>query len=306
MKGFYIYCIRQGAKKIKAKGVEFGRDIGAIAFRDIEAVVSEVDLSKFNAKTINPVRNFHSKRNKNYKEIGRSSLVKTKDWDVIISNGIKDKFQEDVKWAEKNIKRHHKVIVEANEAGAVIPMKFGTFYKTKKGLEAMLKKYYRKFKNLLSRLKDKQEWGVKGYLEYKRFADLLKTKNKKIKELEKKRASVPEGVKWYVDRKGDELIAGQIEYEVEEELKRIVDKLEKQAEEIRVNDPLPKELSEPGKDMVLNVACLVRNDTFKKFKVIFQKLEKECVASGITLTMSGPWPPYNFVEINEKAQDIPK
>jgi hypothetical protein len=265
MKGFYIYCIRRDAKKIKAKGVEFGRDIGAIAFRDIEAVVSGVDLSKFNAKT------------------------------------IKDRFQGDAKWAEKNIKRHHEVIVEANKAGAVIPMKFGTFYKTKKSLEAMLKKYYRKFKSLLGRLKDKQEWGVKGYLEYKKFADLLKTKNKKIKELEKKRVSVPEGMKWYVDRKGDELIAGQIEYEVEEELKRIVDKLEKQAEEIRLNDLLPKELSEPGKDMILNVACLVRNDALKKFKAMFQELEKECAAPGITLTMSGPWPSYNFVEINEKA-----
>lgn len=268
MKGFYIYCVCIGADagKIKAGGVEFGLVPRAIAFKDIEAIVSEVDLSKFNAKT------------------------------------IKDKLQEDAKWTEKNVKRHHEVIAEANKTRAVIPMKFGTLYKTKKNLEAMLAKYYRKFKNLLLRLKDKQEWGVKGYLEYEKFAGILKNKNKEIRKLEKKRSSVSEGMKWYVDRKSDEMIAGQLEHEVEEELKKIVDKLERHAQAIKLNDLLPKVVGEPGKDMILNAACLVRNDALDSFRASFEELAKKCAASGIILEMTGPWPPYNFVEVaNEKA-----
>lgn len=277
MKGFYIYCVRRRAdvKKIsakggsalgeKAKGIEFGSEAQPIPFKDIEAVVSEVDLSKFSAKT------------------------------------IKEKLQEDAKWTEKNVKRHHEVVAEANKTGAVIPMKFGTLYKTKKNLEAMLKKYYGRFKKLLVQLADKQEWGVKGYLEHKKFAEILKNKNKEIQKLEKKRSSVSEGMKWYVDRKSDELIAGQIEHEVEEELQRIMKKLEKHAEEIRLNDLLPKEVGEPGKDMILNAACLVRNDALGNFKSLFQELAAECETTGIALIMTGPWPPYNFVEIaNEK------
>ncbi|KKS38463.1 MAG: hypothetical protein A3G49_05070 [Candidatus Sungbacteria bacterium RIFCSPLOWO2_12_FULL_41_11] len=279
MKGFYIYCVRGGAgpegvasrrpygvKKIKSKGVDFGSRAEAFSFQDIEAIASEIDLSKFNAKT------------------------------------IKEKLQEDAKWTEKNVKRHHEVIAEAEISGAVIPMKFGTLYKTRKNLEAMLKKHYTKFKALLLRLKDKQEWGVKGYLEYKKFSEILKNKNKELKTLEKKRSSVPEGMKWYVDRKSDELVAGQIEREAEDRLSRIIDQLEKQAAGIRLNDFLPKEVSEPGKDMILNAACLVSNDRLEAFQSLLRSLIRECDAEGITLILTGPWPPYNFVDIkDEKA-----
>jgi len=266
MRGFYIYCVRGGAGKIKSKGVDFGSKAEAFPFQDIEAIASKVDLSKFNAKT------------------------------------IKEKLQEDAKWTEKNVKRHHEVIAEAQKTGAVIPMKFGTLYKTKKNLEAMLKKYYGKFKKLLAQLADKQEWGVKGYIEHKKFVEILKNKNKEIQKLEKRRSSISEGMKWYVDRKSDELIAGQIERGVEEELQRIIKKLEKHAEEIRLNDLLPKEVGESAKDMILNAACLVRNDALDNFKTLFQELADECDANGIALIMTGPWPPYNFVEIkNEKA-----
>ncbi len=266
MKGFYIYCVRGSAGKIKTKGVEFGDGAYAIAFKDIEAVISEVDLSKFNAKT------------------------------------IKEKLQEDAKWTEKNVKRHHEVIAEANKTSAVIPMKFGTLYKTQKNLEAMLKKHYAKFKALLLRLKDKQEWGVKGYLEYKKFVEILKNKNKEIQKLEKKRSSISEGMKWYVDRKSDELVASQIELEAEDRLSRIVDQLEKQAAGIRLNDLLPKEINEPGKEMILNAACLVSNDRLEAFQSLLRGLARECDVAGITLILTGPWPPYNFVDIkNEKT-----
>ena len=268
MKGFYIYCVRlgRGTGKIKVKGIEFGSEVHSILFKDIEAVVSEVDFSKFNVST------------------------------------IKEKLQEDAKWTEKNVKRHHEIIAEANKMSAVIPMKFGTLYATKKNLEAMLVAHYEKFKSLLLCLKNKQEWGVKGYLEYKKFAEILKKKNKEIQKLEKKRLSVPEGMQWYVGRKSDELIAGKIEYEVEEKLRKIINTLDKGAEEIRLNDLLPNVMSEPGKDMILNVVCLVKNDVLDKFHVMFQELLGECESVGITLTLTGPWPPYNFVEIkNEKT-----
>ena len=116
MKGFYPYCIRLHAAK--AKTVSAG--VRAILFKDIEAIVSEIDLSKFNEKT------------------------------------VRDKLQTDLKWTEKNIKRHHDIIAKAYETGTVISLKFGTLFETKKSLEAMLKKHYRKFKKLLAKLNDKQ------------------------------------------------------------------------------------------------------------------------------------------------------
>lgn len=266
-KGLWVYCIRHlidGGNK-ELKGIQPGAHARFLPFRDMEIAVSGVDIEQFNERT------------------------------------LKEKLENDAKWTEISVRLHHKIIEEVGKnSEVVIPMKFGTIYKTRKNLEAMLKKYYAKFKELIERLKNKQEWGVKAHLEYKKFAELLKRKNKEIKKLEKKRSSVPEGMKWYIDRKSDELVAAQHEKEVEKCLQHMVKQLEKYAEEVAFNDLLPKEVNEPGRDNVLNAACLVKNDNVDKFQDLLQELQKEYDPMGITLIITGPWPPYNFVDIKNE------
>ena len=262
VKGFYIYCVRAreaGGKKIKIRGIEFGGKISAIPFKDIEAVVSDVDLSQFNEKK------------------------------------IEDKLQEDPKWTEKNIRAHHDVIAKVYETSTVIPMKFGTIFKTKKSLEAMLKKHYRKFKRLLAGLSDKQEWGVKIYLEYEKFVEFLKKENKEVKKLEKEKSAMPKGTQWYADKKIEESVAAQFEEEVEKQLQGVVKRLEDCCEQMVLCDLLPKEAMEAGKDNVFNAACLVDNNKLDAFKKLLQRLEKEYDQIGGALIATGPWPSYNFV-----------
>lgn len=271
MRGFYLYCICEAdagqkpvslglKKKIKTKGIESGEKVFAIPFKNIEAVVSEVDLSQFNEKK------------------------------------IKDKLQEDPRWTEKNIRRHHDVIAQTYKTSTVIPMKFGIMFKTKKSLEAMLKKYYKEFKRLLAELSGKGEWGVKIYLEDEKFAEFLKKENKEIKKLEKERSAMPEGRRWYVEKKVEESIAAQFEEKMEQRLQAVVKRLEDCCEEVIICDLLPKEVTEAGKDNIFNAACLVNNNKLDVFKKLLLHLEKEYEQIGGALKVTGPWPPYNFVQ----------
>ena len=53
VKGFYVYCIRaHGVNGGKMKGIDNGGEIKSIPFKDIEALVSEVDFSRFDEKKI--------------------------------------------------------------------------------------------------------------------------------------------------------------------------------------------------------------------------------------------------------------
>lgn len=269
MNGFYVYCIRPklaGIYPTKAKGVEFAKSIKVFPFKDIEAVIGETDPSKFDLEL------------------------------------IKEKLLSDTKWAEENIRRHHEVIDWAFQTSVVIPMKFGMVYKSEKSLLASLAKYYRRFKNLISRLQNKKEWGVKAYLDHKKFIEGLKKKNKEIQKLEKRRSSVQEGMKWYIERKIDEIIVDESEGEIEKELQHFVENLEKHAEKVRLNEALSKDIQEPAREIIMNAACLVKNDALQSFKDLFQELAKEAMPKGVILELTGPWPPYNFVEIkNEKT-----
>ncbi len=270
MKGFYVYCIRPklaNTLPAKAKGIEFGGKISVIFFKDIEAVVSDIDLFQFNEKK------------------------------------IEDKLQEDIKWAERNAQCHHGIVAEAYKIEMVIPMKFGTIFKTKKSLEAMLKKHYRKFKRLLVGLTGQQEWGVKIYLEYEKFVEFLKKENEEVKKLEESKSAMSEGAQWYTDKKIDKLISEESEEEIEKQLQRIVKRLEDCCEQIAFCDLLPKEATTGmNKDNIFNAACLINNDKIDDFKKMLYEMQKECEQIGAALIATGPWPPYNFVDIkNERT-----
>ena len=279
MKGFYLYCIRgsvAGDKKISAKGgsasggkmkgVPSAKEFGIVSFKDIEAIIGEVDLSEFNEKK------------------------------------IEDNLRTDPKWTENNIRRHHDVIAQTYKTGAVIPMKFGIIFRTKKNLAAMLKKHYQEFKKLLAGLSGKGEWGVKIYLEDEKFTEWLKENNEEEKKLEKDKSAMPAGRQWYADKKIAESIAAQFEEEIEHRLQAVVKSLADCCEEAVLCNLLPKEATEAGRDNVLNAACLVDNNKLDVFKKLLQHLEKEFNQIGGALKVTGPWPPYNFVEMkNEKT-----
>jgi len=264
--GLWVYCIRPltvRAPKNKISGIQSGTKVYSLPFKDIEALVSHLDTNQFNEKH------------------------------------LRKKLENDRKWTERSIKLHHQVIVKAGNLGAVVPMKFGTLFKTKKGLEAMLKKYYRKFKNLLEYLKDKQEWGLKVYLDSKKFVEQLKKKDRELRQFEKRKTEIPEGMRWYLDRKIDKVINQKLDNQIEEYLAEILEELKQYAEKIVINTPLPKELTGRDKDMVLNSACLIKKKQRKSFKKVLEKIFKEFYKSGFELEMTGPWPPYNFVKIKK-------
>jgi hypothetical protein len=50
---------------------------------------------------------------------------------------------------------------------------------------------------------------------------------------------------------------------------------------------------------LLDAAFLVSNTGAAKFKSLVRKAGQECRAAGAELTLTGPWPPYNFVEGGE-------
>lgn len=263
-KGFWVYCIRRAvARTLKNKigGIQSGTEVYATVLKDIEAVVSEVDLHQFGEKE------------------------------------ILEKLKQDAKWTERGVKLHHHIIVKASNGEAVIPLKFGTIFRTRKNLEALLKKSYRKFKTLLDQLKGKEEWGVKVYLDRQKFVQELKEEDKEIKQFEKKKAQSPEGMKWYADRKIDEIIHKKFGDAVDEYLAKIVQELDWQAERVVINEPTSEEVT--GREIVLLSACLIKKETTGSFKENLEKFFRDLEEIGFSAEITGPWPPYNFVEVKK-------
>ena len=266
MEGLYLYCLRKKTKDapaITTKGIDGKGEVFILPYREIEAVVSKISLEEFG------------------------------------SEEIQKRAQEDLSWVKEKALAHEKVIEEAmrnkDNVLSVIPMRFGTIFKEKAGLEKTLNKDYSKIKEVLERIQGKQEWGVKVYLrEREKFVDVIKEKNEAIKEKEKEIASLPEGMGYFMEEEIKELISKEADKELNNIMEVLFESLKKHTADSVKNKILEKELTARREPMVFNAAYLVPEEKIEDFKKEIEDLNQKMQAKGFYLEYGGPWPAYNF------------
>ncbi len=269
MEGLYLYSVREKVKEtpvISKRGIDGKREVFALAYREVEAVVSKVFLEEF------------------------------------ASEEIQKKAQEDLNWIKEKALTHARVIQEAMIKDGVglslIPMKFGTIFRDEARLEEVLEKNYAKIKEALERVRGKQEWSVKVYLrDRKALEEKTKEKYDVIKEKEREIASLPEGMAYFMEEEIKEFISKEVERELNNIVIYLHNSLKKQAVDSVRCKILGKELTGRIDPMVLNTAYLFPEEKNEDFKREVEALNGEMQALGLYVEYNGPWPAYNFTPL---------
>lgn len=267
MKGIYVYgIIASGAvkNKLKSEGVDFGSQIEFYEYKDLKAVISEVDQS------------------------------------VMSKEEIERNLQTNIEWTKRNVKAHHAVIMELKKHGTVIPLRFATILLSMENLQRMMKDYYKRFMGLLVQLKNKQELGIKVFFNYEKAKSALRVSDRAVARSTANALAAPQGMQWYLEKKNQTMLREKISDTVETKLRQILDTFDKKSVKSTLNSPYPM-VSDPEKgEMVLSGAFLVNSNYVGNFSdtagEMSQKMEKE----GFSIELTGPWPPYNFVNISSK------
>ena len=266
MEGLYLYCLREKSESsqiLSAKGIDGKEEVFIIPYQGLEAVVSKVSLEEF------------------------------------ASEEIKIKAQEDLNWIKEKALAHERIIEEAmrenDKALSLIPMRFGTLFKEKVSLEQTLNKDYTKIREVLERIRGKQEWSVKVYLKDRRkFEQVIKEKNETIKEMERKIVDLPEGMAFFMEEELKEVIYEELDKALNNIVEGLFEYFKKQSIASVKNKILEKELTGRQEPMVFNVAYLISEEKIEDFNKDAQRLNQEIQANGFCLEYSGPWPAYNF------------
>ncbi len=268
MEGLYLYCIREkiGIPCFSTRGIDGKGEVFVIPFRELEAVVSEVSLEEF------------------------------------ASGEIQKKAKEDLNWIKEKALIHESVIEEAmgknDKILSVIPMRFGTIFEEEARMRETLKKDYFKIKEVLDRIRGKQEWSVKVYLkDRERFEQVIKEKNEAIIEKEKEIASLPEGIAFFMEEELKEVISKEADEELNNIVEVLFGRLGKQAVASIKSKILGKELTGKSEPMVLNSAYLINEEKIANFREEAETINREIQTKGFYLEWSGPWPPYNFTPL---------
>lgn len=196
----------------------------------------------------------------------------------------------------KNILAHQSVLKKVMERYTIIPVAFGTVASNKKDIELIISSNYDKFIDNAEYLKDKIELGLRVTWDKDYFNKDIE--DEKITQLKNRVAGKEEEEVLSDKVELGKLVETAILSKRKEYTNKIYKRLEEIAVESKVKDTVPIKT-------VLNSYFLVEKYKEEEFDREVAKLMAE-YQNKLILNYTGPWPPYNFVNMNINLSDIKK
>ena len=180
---------------------------------------------------------------------------------------------------EKVLTEHQSMLDRLMRKTTVIPFQFGTILKDQQAAADHLKSAYTKYQKLLKDFKDRQEWGVRVFATQTNREDTQKSSSGTAYLLRKKQEEEEE------KDTNERLVSFSGE---------ILNSLKELAFEYKVTKSAQR-FSEKGELLISVFAFLIPKSKIRKFNQKFAMLGKKYQEFGLRLTISGPWPAYNFI-----------
>ena len=192
----------------------------------------------------------------------------------------------------ENVLAHQRVNETVMQQHTVIPMSFGTVFKTDDDIMELLRSAYDAFTDVLNKMQDKFEFGLKVLWDRDQIIREIEEEDEDIRRL-KSEISSQKGSTYFARMQYGRLIDAALQARSERYVSEVFRALRDVSVASRSNKPI-------GDRMIMNAAFLVARDMEAAFdrsvKDIGQRFDK------LTFKYTGPWPPYNFVNIRLKLE----
>jgi hypothetical protein len=192
----------------------------------------------------------------------------------------------------ENVLAHQRVNEHVMLNHTVIPMSFGTVFKTNDDIIELLRSAYDAFTDVLNKMQDKFEFGLKVLWDRDQIIREIEEEDEDIRRL-KSEISSQKGSTYFARMQYGRMIDAALQARSERYVSDVFRALRDVSVASRSNKPI-------GDRMIMNAAFLVARDMEEDFdarvKQIGQHYDK------LTFKYTGPWPPYNFVNIRLKLE----
>ena len=200
----------------------------------------------------------------------------------------------DATWTAIRAMRHETVAEYVAKRASVIPLRFGTIYLERSGIEQMLTEKGRELEEILEHLRGREEWGVNVYSDRAVLMTSITSVSPVLREMVERAAQAPPGQSYLMQKKIDAMRVDEVRAAVNRIVDEIEAKLGEQTDDARRLRILKVETTEHG-ELKAKFAFLVKRSGFEEFRDAAERLAQEHQAAGVRLELTGPWPVYNFV-----------
>lgn len=194
----------------------------------------------------------------------------------------------------ENALAHEHVIETVMKGHTIIPMSFGTVFRTEDDIREVLKSIYPSLKDVLKQMAGKLEFGLKVNWDRDKIIEELKREDEEIhrfqQELTRKHLQSTYFARMQLGRMVDKaLVERSAQY-----VREIYEGLRNVCVASRDNKPI-------GDKMILNAAFLIERQREAEFDAAVNRIARK-FGDRLNFKYTGPWPPYNFVNIRLKLE----
>jgi hypothetical protein len=200
----------------------------------------------------------------------------------------------DATWTAIRAMRHETVVEYVAKRATTIPLRFGTIYLEREGIEEMLTEQARDLELIIEQLRGREEWGVNIYSDRAVLLSSITSVSPVLRELVEQAEKASPGQSYLMQKKIDAMKVDEARAAVNRIVDQIEEKLKEQSDDGLRLRILKVETTEHG-ELKAKFAFLVKRSGFEEFRDAAERLAQEHQAAGIRLELTGPWPVYNFV-----------
>ena len=193
-----------------------------------------------------------------------------------------------------NVLAHEFVNETVMKEFTVIPMSFGTVFRSEEDVTELLRSTYQAFSDVLNKMQDKIEFGLKVLWDREKVIANLERDNDEIRRLKDEISRHTASSTYFARMQLGRLIEGALEEMSARYVSDVHDALKRVAVASRSNKPI-------GDRMILNAAFLVDRAQEQAFDERVKETSRN-YEDVLSFKYSGPWPPYNFVNIKLKLE----
>ena len=173
----------------------------------------------------------------------------------------------------------------------MLPLRLGTVFCSRESLQATLVRCQAAVAGFLQQLGDRQEWGVKLYLEKPRLEVMEQHAGPPSPHC---LAPVRTGTGYLTQKKAQLETRRGLRVAVRQTIQAVEQRLADKAEQFCRIRTLPSDLSGRSEEMVFNAAFLLPSSAQESWLETIDHVSRDVQGRGLLLETSGPWPPYHF------------
>jgi len=195
-----------------------------------------------------------------------------------------EKGLQDLAWVSSVAVPHEAVVEHLSRAGTVVPMKLFTLFRSDARALEHVSRQRRRIDRLVARIEGREEWGLRVALD-----EPVALQQAREPAASAKRSP---GAAFLLRKKNEQDAVRELFGRARDRAAALFDELSVKADDARRRPPPPGEI---GQRVLLDAAFLLPRSKARAFQGAVRAQAKKLGPLGYRLTLTGPWPPYNFL-----------